>query len=254
MPSAHCVRRHCSSFAASSNRTAIDLGSQVLLFNNRVIFSFYQMRPGTQTVLKAVVLIILVDGTAATTTYLAVRARLTGTMSYDEYACYLVRIGTPQSSSGYSGIAVTLPMTVVVVGMAVIFIYAFTGFVEFKRSTGKKESLKTLYLALLSFGSSAINQVMNTMDQMNMLAGLSAFRQIQKVLDSIIALTLALMVHRNIVARASRTADVRRLSKAHVAKPLQQASVQRSVTVNAGHPCIPHEPADAVNKMSIQWR
>ncbi|XXQ37221.1 G-protein coupled receptors family 1 profile domain-containing protein [Plasmodiophora brassicae] len=204
------------------------LGSQLLLFSNRVIFSFYQMDLNTQAVLKTIVLAILVAGSATTTAYLGMRTNLVGVMTPGEYSCYLIRNGSAQSLSGYSRIAVTVSMVVVAVGMGVVFIYAVIGIMEFKRTpTARKQHLATIHLALFSFGSSAINQAMNAMDQMNMLTGLSAARKAQEVLDSVIALTLAVMVHRNIAAtRSSRIRSTESAQSRH----RQQVTQVRSVT------------------------
>ncbi|XXQ37219.1 G-protein coupled receptors family 1 profile domain-containing protein [Plasmodiophora brassicae] len=201
------------------------LGSQILLFNNRVIFSFYQMNRTAQAVLKAVLLSILTVGSVTTTAYLALGTEMMGTMTSGEYACYLVRNGSAQSHSAASDLAVTASMIAIVAGMAVIFAYALIGFLQFKRVSARKESLTTLYLVLLSFGSSAINMCMNTMDQMNMLVGLSAVRKVQEVLDSVIALSLALVVHRKIAARAARVR-----SAATGETSLQRESGRQSIT------------------------
>lgn len=182
----------------------------------------------TQAVLKTIVLAILVAGSATTTAYLGMRTNLVGVMTPGEYSCYLIRNGSAQSLSGYSRIAVTVSMVVVAVGMGVVFIYAVIGIMEFKRTpTARKQHLATIHLALFSFGSSAINQAMNAMDQMNMLTGLSAARKAQEVLDSVIALTLAVMVHRNIAAtRSSRIRSTESAQSRH----RQQVTQVRSVT------------------------
>ncbi|XXQ37220.1 G-protein coupled receptors family 1 profile domain-containing protein [Plasmodiophora brassicae] len=180
------------------------ISSQIMIFGNRVIFSFYQMNPKAQNTLKVAVLVMLGVGAVTSAVYFLSGAEMVGAMASGESACYLIRDGSPRSPSGHLGMVITVSMAVEVVGMVVIFAFALNGYLEFKRAAGKEERLTTLKLALLSFGSSGVSQVMNTLDQMNMLTGLSALRKAQAILDSIIALTLAVMVHRNIAARTAR--------------------------------------------------
>ncbi|CEO95617.1 hypothetical protein PBRA_004343 [Plasmodiophora brassicae] len=184
---------------------ALYMGSQILLFTNRVIFSFYQMSRNVQLVLKITVFQVLIFGSASTVWKAFLGIQVNGAITPGEYACYVIRAGSPDSTnSPAASMASTLLMFGAVIAMVTPFVFAVKGLIDFKRATVKKENLTTLYLVLLSFASTLVSEVVNTLDQINKLAGLSGFRKAQQILDSIIALAVALVIHRKIAARAAR--------------------------------------------------
>lgn len=189
----------------ASDPVAIDLGSQILLFSNRVIFSFYQMNRKAQIVMKISVLQVQIIGSVASVWKAIMGFQVNGPIVPGEYACYLIRRGSPDAdSSPASSLSSTVLMFSAIIAMVTPFFFAVKGLIDFKRTTVKKENLTTLYLVLMSFGSSLISQTFNTLDQINGLTGLSGLRKGQQILDSVIAITVAFIIHRKIAARAAR--------------------------------------------------